>query len=171
MLLISLYYIIMWLKTSKWTSWVRGSKLSFFYFVNSALSAHFWRKKFKSDIAFLRHSNFTDVVTDQWKICFDKKATLKACESGQSIGIDSSSKAHQATNKVSIEDSKICGISKSTLGSYFEIFWLCTFITQHFVFRQLYLLICWGTYFFNIYTCPGTFWICINSKQLNLLTE
>ncbi len=43
----------------------------------------------------------------------------------------------QLKDLVSIEDSKIREISQSTLGPYFEIFWLCIPITENPVFRQL----------------------------------
>ena len=44
---------------------------------------------------------------------------------------------HQIHLRLTIEDSKVCEISKLTLGLYFEIFWLCIPIIQNLVFRQL----------------------------------
>ena len=105
------------------------------------------QKLLKSDIAFLRYGNFIeDVITDWWKFDFEKKA-LKIWESVQRIGILGNSEVNfdtktlllhqvlQVILRLSIEDSKACEISKSTLGLYFEIFWLCIPITQNLVFR------------------------------------
>ncbi len=43
----------------------------------------------------------------------------------------------QVTWRLSIEGSKVCEISKSTLRLYLEIFWICIPIIQNVVFRQL----------------------------------
>ena len=82
----------------------------------------------KSNIVFLRYGNFIeDVLTDWWKVDFEKKA-LKIWESVQSIGIFALERSiftwtHSFCTKslylLSIEDSKICEITKSTLGLYF----------------------------------------------------
>ena len=70
------------------------------------------------------------------------KRILQFGESVQSIGVQAIEKKSfymktpflchilQATWTVSIEESKIWEISKSTSGPYFERFWLCTLLTQ-----------------------------------------
>ena len=116
---------------------------------------NFWAKSLKLDIMFSRYDNFTDdVITDQWKGDYEKKAF-------KSLGIctdywhSSNSKVHfyikkkqnkkkktthevlQATWRVDIEDSKICEVLQSPFGPYFEIFQLCIPVTHNWVFRQL----------------------------------
>ncbi len=62
----SLQWIRTWLITLKWTSWVRSSKLTFCYFLNSCFFSSIFVWRFlKLDITFLRYGNFIDdVLTD-----------------------------------------------------------------------------------------------------------
>ncbi len=104
-------------------------------------------------IAFLRYGNFMDnIVTDRWKVHFEKKA-LKVCESEQSIGIITIQKTLifymkmlsldqilQATNRVSIDMLNL----KINLGTI-EIFWHRTVITQNLIFWP-----CWQMVPFDI---------------------
>ncbi len=80
--------IYLWLNTSKCTSWVRSSELTFCYVLNdSSFASILVQKCLKSDITFSRCGNFIDdIITDQQKVDFEKKA-LKVWEYGQSIGI------------------------------------------------------------------------------------
>ncbi len=56
--------------------------------------------------------------------------------------------------RLSIEDSKVCEISKSTLGLDFDIFRLCIPITQNLIFRQLVPFdMLSHIYLLFIYTC------------------
>ncbi len=133
------FWSYMWLNTSKGTSCLGRSKLTFYYFLNScSFSSIMVQKILKLDIMFLRYGNFIEgIITDWWKVNFDKKALI-IWESVQSIDI---------LVILSIEDSKKWKISKSTLRLYFEIFWLCIHITQNPVSRKLYLSLCWVTYY------------------------
>ena len=105
-----------WCNTLKWTS--RSDKVqNWLYFLTGC--------SFRSDLVqkvltlFSRYGNFIDdVITDHWKVNFEKKA-LKVWESVQSIGVNINSEVHyymkdlflcqflQETQRVSIEDSKI----------------------------------------------------------------
>ncbi len=53
------------------------------------------QKDLKSNIPFLRYGNFIDdVITDWWKVHFQKKRVLKFGKSGQRIGDNSNSEVH-----------------------------------------------------------------------------
>ena len=110
----------LWLNTSQGTSWGRSSKLIFCHFlIGCSFSSILVQKRLKADIADCNRL----VKSWFWEI----KRLLKFCDSGQSIGVNNMSKVcfymkitflHQiiqAINKESIEESKICEISRSAL--------------------------------------------------------
>ena len=69
-------------------SWVRSSKLTFYLSSKWLfLQLNFVPKVLKLDIVFLRNNFVDNVITDQWKVDFEKK-TLKIWESEESIGIN-----------------------------------------------------------------------------------
>ncbi len=121
-----------------------GSEVQNWLFAISKMAVHsvqFWANVFlKSDIASLRYDGIFihDVIIDQWKVYIEKKAL-------QSLWIRVKywctspilHQIHLATYRVSIEDSKIYGILRLILGPCFEIFWLCTSVTQNQIFQQL----------------------------------
>ena len=109
----------------------------------AVLSGQSWCKIMKLDIAFLRYANFIeDVIKDWWKNDFVKKA-LKIWESVRSIGILAIERSF--LHKHTVFAPNISNILKilyeksqnSTLGLYFEIFYLCIPIPQNPVFWQL----------------------------------
>ncbi len=64
----------MWLNTSKWTSWVRSSKLIFFKFPKWLFfQLNCGAKNIEIGIAFWRYGNVIDnVITDWWEVDFEK---------------------------------------------------------------------------------------------------
>ena len=71
--------IHMCLNTSKGTSCLRRSKLTFWYFLNDcSFISILEQKSFKSNIAFLRYSNIIeDVITDWWLMLILRKRLLQ----------------------------------------------------------------------------------------------
>ncbi len=112
--------------------------------VPSILVQKLWNLTF----LFFSHDFTADIIADHWKVDFEKNS-LKSWDLGRVWVYNINSKVtllHENTvllsnplrNLGSIEDSEICDNLKSTLGPYFEIFWLCsTLITQNEVFWQL----------------------------------
>ncbi len=103
------------------------------------LHLNFGAKILKSDIAFLRYDNFIeDVITHWWKIDFEIKPLKRICTKYWYFGNSDVyfymktlflHQTLQVTLRLSIEDVKICEISKLTLGQYFEIYYLFIPIT------------------------------------------
>ena len=114
----------------------------------AVLLAPFWCKSWNWS---LRSRDMPISLKTSWQIGekLILRKGLKVWSSMRSIGIQAIQKSifymktqflHQilqSTWRVSIEDSKICETSKSTVEPYFEIFWFCTPVTQNQVFRQL----------------------------------
>ncbi len=64
--------------TSKWTNWVRSSKLSFCCFLNGcSVSSIPFQKVLQLDIVVSRHTNFIDgIISDQWKVDLERQLRL-----------------------------------------------------------------------------------------------
>ena len=88
---------------------------------------NFGAKKLKSDIVFSRYDKATSSL-------ILRKRLLKFGNLGKLLAYDSNSKVHQilqATWRVSIRDSKIGKISKSTLGPNYSILTFVTHVIQN----------------------------------------
>ena len=94
-----------------------------------------------------------DVTTDRWKIDFEGKSSKSlgiGIKYWHAITIQKFSFykkvliSNLSSNLVSIEDFKICEISKLALGPYFELFWFCTSRSKNWVWHtSWYSSICW----------------------------
>ncbi len=141
------YFEYLCLKTSKGTSCLRISKLTFSYFLNSC--SNFEAKIFEIGHCVLEirqiYWGCHNRLVKSWfweKGSWNLEICTKYWYFGNSeVNFDTKTLfLHQILQviwRLSIEESKICEISKSTLRLYFEIFWLCIPITQNLVFRQL----------------------------------
>ena len=72
----------MWLNTSKWTSWIRSSKLIFTIYYVAVLSSQLQALHFWDIVISLMRSNRLGKKSWFWE-----KGSYKVWESGQSIGI------------------------------------------------------------------------------------
>ncbi len=113
-----------------------GVQIAFFAISKMAvLSGQFWCRNICNRTLHSSYGNFTDnIITDQCKFDFEKKV-LNFLESDQSVGVQAIQMSFFYENDIfkpnpsskleckssSIENFKICEISKSTLAPYLEI--------------------------------------------------
>ena len=84
----------MWLNSSKWTSWVRSSKLMFFYFLNGCSSSSILLQFFFWNCTLHSQDNLIHYIKiDLWKVHFEKRA-LRFGNLTKVLEYNSNSKVH-----------------------------------------------------------------------------